>query len=67
MFDQAIPKMESLVRIFKEMLGGENNERVLNCYNQLSPMYSAKFMYNDALRTTQSRISIYKALNGNNV
>lgn len=48
-FQQAIPMLEKLIRILKDIHGGENNQRILTCYNYLFEMQYKSGMYNDAL------------------
>jgi len=56
------------VRILREIHGSENNERVLAVYDALFAMQSSQqSQLNDCLLLCQKRVSIYKALNGNDV
>lgn len=66
-YAEAIPLAQKLVRSLREIHGGENNERVLAVYDALFAMYSETNQLNDALLLCQKRVSIYKALNGNDV
>ena len=66
-FNLAMPKLERLIRILKDIHGGENNQKVLQCYQNMMDMQFATAMLSEALLTVQKKISIYKALNGNDV
>jgi hypothetical protein len=62
-----MPQLERLIRILKDIHGGENNQKILQCYQNMMDMQFANAMLSEALLTAQKKISIYKALNGNDV
>lgn len=64
-FQQALPMLEKLIRALKDIHGGENSQRILQCYDHLFQMQYKCGMYTDALLIVQKKVSIYKALNGN--
>eukprot|EP00347_Sterkiella_histriomuscorum_P010167 403377348 len=64
---QALPLWEKLIRIQKEINGGENNQKVLQLYEALSQVHLMSQKFTDALLITQKVITVYKALNGQEV
>ena len=65
MFREAIPMLVKLIRNLREIHGSENNERILAAYDSLFQMYHVTGLGTEALLVSQKKISIYKALNGN--
>jgi tetratricopeptide (TPR) repeat protein len=63
-FQQALPMIEKLIRILKDVHGGENHQRILACYDHLFQMQYKAGPYTEALLIVQKKVSIYKALNG---
>lgn len=56
--------MEKLIRTLKEIHGGENHQKIEQCYQVLCEMYMQVGDNNQALKLIQKKISIHKALNG---
>ncbi len=56
-----------MIRALKEIHGGENNQKILNCYEHLTDIYLHLKMYSENILNIQKKISVYKALNGQDV
>lgn len=63
---QAIPLWEKLLRIQKELNGGENNEKVYQIHQMLMTAYALALKFPEALLISQKNITIYRAINNNN-
>ena len=59
--------MQKLIRVLKEIHGGENNQKILNCYEHLYDIYLQLKMYQEDILIIQKKITIYKALNGQDI
>lgn len=64
---QAQPILEKLIRILKEMHGGENDQKILQCYEKLSLIMNRNGLFTEGLVIVQKKISIYKAINGDSI
>ncbi|CDW73541.1 tpr repeat-containing protein [Stylonychia lemnae] len=65
--EQAIPLWEKLIRITKEINGGENSQKMIQFYQALAEIFIVLKKNTEALLLTQKVITIYKALNGQEV
>ncbi len=59
--------LQKLVRALKDIHGGENNQKVLNALEHLHDVYCNLQMYPEAILNVQKKITIYKALNDQDV
>lgn len=59
--------MQKLIRALKDIHGGENHQKVLNAFEHIHDIYIAMQMYPEVLLNVQQKISVYKALNGQNI
>ena len=59
--------LQKLVRTLKDIHGGENNQKVLNALEHLHDVYLALHMFPEAILNVQKKITIYKALNDQDV
>lgn len=59
--------LQKLVRALKDIHGGENHQKVLNALDHLHDVYTSLHMYPEAILNVQKKITIYKALNDQDV
>ena len=59
--------MQKLVRTLKDIHGGENHQKVLTALEHMHDIYLTLQMYPDAILNVQKKITIYKALNDQDV
>lgn len=64
---QALALLQKLVRTLKDIHGGENHQKVLNALEHLHDVYLNLHMYPEAILNVQKKITIYKALNDQDV
>ena len=66
-FPVLIDNLEKLIRIQKELQGGENNEKVSQLYDILVESEIGSQKFKEALINNLRLISIYKTLNGQDI